>query len=74
MANISLVRELVLSGVGVGILNDVLCANDLKAGRLIRVLPDWESPPLRTTAIMLKRNLIPKRNRLFLDFMVRRLR
>jgi len=74
VANISLVRELVLGGVGIGILNDVLCTNDLKSGRLIRILPDWESPPLHTTAIMLRRNLIPKRNRLFLDFMVRRLR
>ncbi|MBR1177009.1 LysR family transcriptional regulator [Bradyrhizobium sp. KB893862 SZCCT0404] len=74
VANISLVRELVLSGVGIGILNDVLATNDIKAGRLVRVLPDWESPPLYTSAVMLKRTLIPKRNRLFLDFMVQRLR
>ncbi|WP_439402533.1 LysR substrate-binding domain-containing protein [Bradyrhizobium sp. DASA03068] len=74
VANISLVRELLLSGVGIGILNDVMCVNDLKHTRLVRVLPDWESPPLHTSAVTLKRTLVPKRNRLFLDFMVRRLR
>ncbi|UPJ76867.1 LysR family transcriptional regulator [Bradyrhizobium sp. 187] len=74
VANISLVRELLLAGVGIGILNDVMCANDLKHARLVRVLPDWDSPPLHTSAVTLKRTLLPKRNRLFLDFMVRRLR
>lgn len=74
VANVSLVRELLLGGVGIGILNDVLCVNDLKNGRLVRVLPEWESPPLHTSAIMLRRTLVPKRNRLFLDFIVRRLR
>ncbi|WGD51072.1 LysR substrate-binding domain-containing protein [Bradyrhizobium sp. CB1650] len=74
VANISLVRELLLSGVGIGILNDTMCLNDLKHARLVRVLPDWESPPLHTSAVTLKRTLVPKRTRLFLDFMVRRLR
>ncbi|MFB6465056.1 LysR family transcriptional regulator [Bradyrhizobium tunisiense] len=74
VANISLVRELLLGGVGIGILNDVMCGNDLKHARLVRVLPEWESPPLHTSAVTLKRTLVPKRNRLFLDFMVRQLR
>lgn len=74
VANVSLVRELLLGGVGIGIMNDVMCVNDLNHARLVRVLPDWESPPLHTSAVTLKRTLVPKRNRLFLDFMVRRLR
>lgn len=43
--------ELVRSGVGVAMLPDWLVAADLKAGRLRRVLPDWDPPPVATWVI-----------------------
>jgi DNA-binding transcriptional LysR family regulator len=66
--SISLVRELLIGGVGVGLLNHALCRSDLAAKRLVRVLPSWESAPLQATALILSRDRIPRKTRAFLDF------
>ncbi len=44
VANIGLLRELVLGGAGIGMLNDALCSNDVRAGRLVRLFPELERP------------------------------
>jgi DNA-binding transcriptional LysR family regulator len=71
--NIGLVRELVIGGVGIGVLNHALCHNDVTAKRLVRILSSWESPPLQATALILSRDRIPRRTRAFLDFVALRL-
>jgi DNA-binding transcriptional LysR family regulator len=40
--DLSFVREVVLAGAGIGLLPTFLCARAEAAGRLVRVLPDWE--------------------------------
>lgn len=67
--NVSVSREMVLSGVGIGFMNEQLVSGDLKSGRLVRVLPDWKSVPMHASAIMLKRTMLPKRCRVFLDYL-----
>ena len=46
-----LLRELVLEGLGVALLPDWFVADDLRQGRLERVLPAWRSEPLAVYAL-----------------------
>lgn len=66
--NISIAREMAIAGVGMCMLPNVMCTNDLKAGRLHRVLEDWRSPSMHVTAMVLSRRGMPKKIRIFLDF------
>jgi DNA-binding transcriptional LysR family regulator len=71
--NIGVARELAIGGVGLGMLPNIMCRNDVKANRLVRVLPDWEGPPMHATALILSRKGIPNKTRAFLDFLSSRL-
>jgi DNA-binding transcriptional LysR family regulator len=73
VSSIGMLRELVLGGAGIGMLNEILCRNDIRTGRLVRVLPDWDGPPLHATAVLPSRHLVPRRSRVFLDFISREL-
>ena len=50
-------------------LPNVMCRNDVRTNRLVRVLTEWESPPMHATALMLSRKGIPAKTRAFLDFL-----
>jgi len=65
--DIVLAREMALSGVGIAMLTHALCANDVRAGRLVPVLPDFAIPPVSIAAIYLERRYLPLRIRLFID-------
>jgi len=39
--DLSTLRFVILGGVGMGMLPDYMCQEDLASGRLVRVLPDW---------------------------------
>lgn len=71
--NIGVVRELAIGGVGLSMLPNIMCKNDVKANRLVRVLTDWESPPMHATALILSRKGLPAKTRVFLDFLAERL-
>jgi DNA-binding transcriptional LysR family regulator len=72
--HIGVARELVIGGVGLGILPNIMCQNDIRARRLVRVLTDWESPSLQVSATFLGRRKESRRLRAFLDFMERKLK
>ncbi|XXF78257.1 LysR family transcriptional regulator [Myxococcaceae bacterium GXIMD 01537] len=56
-----MLREVARSGVGVALLPDYLCAEDLKAGRLRRVLEGWTAPEVPIHAVYPSaRHLSPK--------------
>lgn len=67
--NIAVARELVVGGVGLGILPNVMCLNDVRTGRLRRVLHEEESPSLEVAATFHGRRKESRRLRAFLDFM-----
>ena len=71
--NIGVARELAVSGVGLAILPNVMCKNDVKTNRLVRVLTNWEGAPVQASALMLSRKGIPNKVRAFLDFLSDRL-
>jgi DNA-binding transcriptional LysR family regulator len=58
-----------LQGTGMCILPDYMCADDVKAGRLVQVLPGWAPPPGFVHAVFpSRRGLVPAVRR-FLDFL-----
>jgi DNA-binding transcriptional LysR family regulator len=64
---------LVIGGAGLGLLPHMMCENHVASGQLVRVLPSWNGPSLRVVALFLSRTSIPKKTRVFLDFVVEQL-
>lgn len=62
-----LVRELVLGDLGIGLMPDIMCRQDVAEGQLNRIPLDWQSPPLTASATYLARRYAPAKMRVFLD-------
>jgi len=69
-----LAREFALLGLGLTLVPDVLCADEVRNQRLVRVLGQWQTPPLQISALFLSRDKIPAKARTFLDFFAERVR
>ncbi len=67
-------REMVIAGVGCGILTHAVCEAEVKAKRLVRVLPDWQIPPVAISATFLERRHMPVRIRAFIDMLAHAIR
>lgn len=67
--NIGIARALAIGHVGLAMLPNIMCRNDVRINRLVRVLTEWESPPMHATALILSRKGIPAKTRVFLDFL-----
>lgn len=71
--NLSMLRELTVSGVGIGAFDAVVADADIRGGRLERVLPSWSMRPLAINLLTPGARL-PRRVRLWVDFLADRLR
>ena len=71
--SIGFARELALNGQGVAVLPNVLCAEDVKSGRLVRLLPSHLLPPIQISGSFISRKHMPRKTRAFLDFVAKRL-
>jgi DNA-binding transcriptional LysR family regulator len=69
-----LLRGCALAGAGIAMLPNYCIVEDLVAGRLVRVLPDFEGPSDEIFLLFPYRRNIPKRVRLFIDFVAEKLR
>jgi DNA-binding transcriptional LysR family regulator len=65
--NIGVARELVISGIGVGVLPNVMCRNDVKSGRLVRIMLDRQIPALEASATFFAGRYLPSKTKVFLD-------
>jgi DNA-binding transcriptional LysR family regulator len=65
--NIGVARELVISGIGVGVLPNVMCRNDVKSGRLVRIMLDRQIPALEASATFFAGRYLPRKTKVFLD-------
>jgi DNA-binding transcriptional LysR family regulator len=65
---VGLIRRLAVGGAGVAVLPEGFCREDVKAGRLVRVLDGWSAPLVPIYALMAAR-LMPAKTRVFLDFL-----
>ncbi|AHG62992.1 LysR family transcriptional regulator [Advenella mimigardefordensis] len=68
VSDTTLSRKLVLAGMGVAMLPAWLVEDDLRQGRLLRLLPDHESPPLDIFASYMSRQYQTGKVRSFIDF------
>jgi DNA-binding transcriptional LysR family regulator len=71
--NIALVRRFAILGAGVAPLDQLLGGEDVKAGRLIPVLPEWKFHRIPVFAL-LPAKLLPAKTRIFVEFLVARMR
>ncbi len=62
-------RNATLAGGHIGLVAEYLVRNSLDEGRLVRVLDDWSTRPQPIYAIYARRDLMPARQRLLLDFL-----
>lgn len=58
------------AGLGVALLPSFIVADDLRAGRLVRVLEAFEVPPLDITALYAPDARMPLRLRILIDFLI----
>jgi len=65
--NIGVARQLVIAGIGVGILPNVMCHSDVRSGRLVRLEAEREIPPLQASATFFSGRHLPRRTAVFLD-------
>jgi DNA-binding transcriptional LysR family regulator len=65
----SIMREWALAGLGIMVRSEWDVADDLAAGRLIRILPDWEPPAADVVALLNARHGRSRRATAFLDMM-----
>lgn len=72
--DLMLLRQSVLSGLGVAALPAYICKRDLAEGRMAEVLPGWRPPARSFFAVFPHQNVMPVRVRSFIDFLVERLR
>lgn len=70
--SLGVVHELTLRGVGIGLLAESMCKEDIQAGRLQRILPQWSADPMPVYAVTANR-VVPAKTRVFLDFLAERL-
>jgi DNA-binding transcriptional LysR family regulator len=70
--NLDALRSAALSGMGVAYLGTDIIGDDLREGRLQRVLPDIATPQLSVSAVYPSRRYLSAKVRSFIDFLVER--
>ncbi|MWP46949.1 LysR family transcriptional regulator [Gilliamella sp. Pas-s27] len=63
-------RQIMLQGGGISLQPDFIIGQDLKIGRLVRVLLDYNIEDLNIYAVYPSRKLLPLRTRCLIDFLV----
>jgi DNA-binding transcriptional LysR family regulator len=69
-----LLRQAVLSELGIASLPAFLCKRDLAEGRLVEVLPDWPAADMQFFALFADPKGVPVRVRTLIDYLVEHLR
>jgi DNA-binding transcriptional LysR family regulator len=72
--DLMLLRQSVLSGLGIAPLPAFICKHELAEGRMVEVLPGWRPPGRSFFAVFPHQTAMPVRVRAFIDFLVERLR
>lgn len=69
---VSVLTQATLAGAGVALQPTYLAGPLIQAGRLVRLLPDWQPPELSIWGVYLSRHHVPASLRTMLDFLVER--
>lgn len=68
----TITHDSVLGGLGISLLPEYIVANDLAAGRLVRLLPEYKTKQRWLYAIYPRERKLPLKTRLFIDFLKER--
>ena len=68
--SMTMLRQLLLAGAGIGLVPDRLMLEEVSSGRAVRVLADWQAPPVDAHLLFRSRALLPQRVRLFIEHLV----
>jgi DNA-binding transcriptional LysR family regulator len=68
------VRQAALAGYGIALLGDALTINDIRSGRLYRLLPDYVARRRQAYIVYPSRRHLAQRTRVVIDFMVEQFR
>jgi DNA-binding transcriptional LysR family regulator len=71
--NYGAVRDVALAGGGITAISDFMVADEIAAGALVRVLPEWSARPTDVHAVYAARQNLPPRLALFLDHLAKAL-
>ncbi|GEM77288.1 LysR family transcriptional regulator [Vibrio sagamiensis] len=63
-------RDLILSGMGIGLLINNITSSYIDSGELVRVLPGWKAQQLSCYLLYPSREHLPKRMRLLINFLL----
>ena len=72
--NSMVVRQAAVSGYGIALLGDPLTINDIRAGRLLRLLPDYVVRRRQAFIVYPSRRHLAQRTRVVIDFLVEEFR
>jgi len=59
-----------IDGLGLAILPEFICREHLKAGRLVRLLPNYKMQEVWVSLVYPDRQLMPKRKKLLIDYLL----
>ena len=63
------IHRLVINGAGIGLLSGYICAPEIEAGRLMRLLPEWSPSPVEVSIVFPSRRELAPTVRAFADYM-----
>ena len=69
-----IVRQAAIAGYGIAMLGDPLTINDIRAGRLYRLLPDYTARQRQAFIVYPSRRHLAQRTRLIIDFLIEEFR
>ena len=72
--SIEVLHRLALAGSGAALVGEYAVADDLRTGRLVRLLPDWDIGDIPVLAIYPDNRRISTKVRTFVDFLAQRLK
>ena len=64
------IQRAVIDGLGISEIPSIICGMELRVGRLVEVMPDWQFAPTTITAIYPSNRNLSRVVRLFRDFCV----
>jgi DNA-binding transcriptional LysR family regulator len=70
--SLGMIRMLAISGAGIGLLDEAMVSQDVRNGRLMRVLPQWSLDRIPINAVTASR-LIPEKTRVLIEFLAKQL-
>jgi LysR family transcriptional regulator for bpeEF and oprC len=63
------IHRLVMNGAGLGMISGYICRPEIKAGRLVRLCPQWAVAPVDVNMVFPSNRELAPALRAFIDFM-----